>query len=72
MRLERKTRMTGVLTLTENGHWIEVQRVDAYPKPARWFWSASEEVEIWALPDGRRIRAGRRGPEDWRLTWRAA
>ena len=72
MNLKRQTRWKGLLALpgTENG--VEVQRIDTYPKPARWFWQMLEEVEIWRLPDERQVRAGRRGPHEWLLTWRTA
>ncbi|AFD27235.1 hypothetical protein [Deinococcus gobiensis] len=72
MKLNRWTRLKGQLNLPGTAESTEVQRVDCYTKPARWFWQTLEEVEIWALPDGRQVRASRRGGEGWLLAWRAA
>lgn len=73
MMLNRWTRLQGLLLLPETTESTEVQRVDCYTKPARWFWQTPEEVEIWALPDGRQVRASRRqGSQSWMLAWRAA
>lgn len=72
MMLNRWTRLQGLLLLPDTAESTEVQRVDFYTKPARWFWQGFEEVEIWALPDGRQVRASRRSGQGWQLVWRAA
>lgn len=70
MFLDRTSRTQGLIYLED--HSVEVRHVDTYSHPARWFWQVNEEVEIWTLPDGRQLRAARRGEEEWRITWRAA
>ena len=72
MMLNRWTRLQGLLLLPDTTESAEVRRVDCYTKRARWFWQAFEEVEIWALPDGRRVRASRRSGQAWQLAWRPA
>ncbi|UQN05435.1 hypothetical protein [Deinococcus sp. QL22] len=48
---------------------------ERYIEPARWFFQARQEVEIWTLADGRQIRASRVRPTDewmdWTLRWQS-
>ena len=70
MFLDRQTRTEGLIYLEDRT--APVRRVDTYGILAKWFWQVPQEVEIWSLPDGRKIRATRTGQQDWHLTWRAA
>lgn len=67
MFLDRLNRTQGLIYLNDCS--VEVRRVDTYGIPARWFWQTLEEVEVWELVDGRRVKASRRGEGDWKVTW---
>lgn len=69
MNLPRQTLQEGVLTLGIQDEQVAVRRVDRYAQCGWWPWYAAEEVEIWALPDGRQVRVIRKGSWEWQYTW---
>ncbi|THF70328.1 hypothetical protein E7T06_07600 [Deinococcus sp. Arct2-2] len=60
----------GLLTGVPNEADQPVRRVGRHVKPLLWWRRHSEEVDVWALLDGRRVEAKRRRPlDDWAVSW---
>ncbi|UQN08606.1 hypothetical protein [Deinococcus sp. QL22] len=61
----------GLLTGLPNEADQPVRRVGRHVRPRHWWKRHGEEVDVWALPDGRRVEAKRDDPTgDWAVHWR--
>lgn len=46
-----------------------IQRVEHTERAKRW-WRSAQIIEIWVLPDGRRVRLWRKDQtQDWQVRW---
>lgn len=48
---------------------VRVERLAVWRAPWWFLGNLMGQVEQWALPDGRQVRAQRQGPEEWALCW---